>query len=120
NLLGKDPRKANNRPDYRPNRNCDLQSAGYRIIESEGQRTLQIGVKLYEGMTTWHTCEVNVQIDSDNDNKVDQEIAGLPGTSLPGITDDSFISLLLDGTKARELRRKYEVDLQQDPKVKED
>ena len=39
-----------------------------------GLRILQVAVKLYEGMTTWNTCELNVQIDSDGDNKVDQEI----------------------------------------------
>lgn len=119
NLLGVDNRKPNNRPDYFPNRNCDMQSAGYRIIEKDGSRILQIAVKLYEGMTTWHACEVNVQIDSNNDNKTDQEIAGLPASSLPGLTTDNFISLLLDGNKAREIRKVYEQKVKADPKVKE-
>lgn len=120
NLLGIDNRKPNNKPDRSPNRNCDMQSAGYRIVEKEGSRTLQIAVKLYEGMTTWHSCEVNVQIDSNNDKITDQEIAGLPMSSLPGLDGDQFISLLLDGTKARELRKEFETAVKEDPKVKED
>lgn len=120
NLLGVDNRKPNNKPDWSPNRNCDMQSAGYRIVEKDGTRTLQIAVKLYEGMTTWHSCEVNVQIDSNNDNVTDQEIAGLPMESLPGLEGDKFISLLLDGTQARELRKKFEAAVKENPKLKED
>lgn len=120
NLLGLDNRKPNNKPNWSPNRNCDMQSAGYRILEKNGTRLLQIAVKLYEGMTTWNACEVNVQVDSDGDNITDQEIAGLPMSSLPGLTGDKFISLLLDGTQARELRKKFEAAVKEDPKTEED
>ena len=121
NLLGKDGRKKDSKPDLIHNLNCDLQSAGYRIVQKDGQRILQVALKLYEGMTTWNTCEVNVQIDADGDGITDQEIAGLPQSSLPGLTGDNFISLLLDGTKARQMRKKYETDFATNPdKAKED
>jgi subtilisin family serine protease len=111
NLLGTDARKKDTKPDLAHNRNCDLQSAGYRIIEKDGARILQVAAKLYERMTTWNTCEVNVQIDGNNDNQTDQEIAGVPMSNLPGLTGDTFSSLLLDGNKAQELRKQFETDL---------
>lgn len=121
NLLGTDSRKTESKPDLAHNKNCDMQSAGYRIVEKDGARILQVAVKLYEGMTTWNTCEVNVQIDSDGDNAVDQEIAGVPASSLPGLTAETFVSLLLDGPKARALRKQFEADTMNNVKdAKED
>lgn len=111
NSLGVDGRKKDAKPDLAHNRNCDMQSAGYRIIEKDGARILQVAVKLYERMTTWNSCELNVQIDANGDNKPDQEIAGVSQDSLPGLSGDAFVSLLLDGNKARSLRQKYEADL---------
>ncbi len=115
NLIGQDARKLENKPDAAHNKNCDLQSAGYRLLEKDGALVLQVAVKLYEGMTTWNTCEVNVQIDSDQDNVVDQEIAGMPRSSLPGVTGNGFVSLLLDGTKARTLRKAFESEFSRNP-----
>jgi subtilisin family serine protease len=112
NMLGSDDRKKDKRPDLAHNRNCDMQSAGYRIIEREGAQVLQVAVKLYERMTTWNTCEVNVQIDSNNDALADQEIAGVPSESLPGLPAQGFVSILLDGNKARELRKKFEAEVE--------
>ncbi|MBS1970640.1 MAG: S8 family serine peptidase [Bdellovibrionales bacterium] len=121
NSLGIDGRKKDAKPDLAHNRNCDLQSAGYRIVEKDGARILQVAVKLYERMTTWNSCELNVQIDSNGDNLPDQEIAGVPKESLPGLTGDAFVSLLLDGNKARDLRHQYEADLAANKKdAKED
>lgn len=120
NLLGKDGRKKDPKPDLAHNKNCDLQSAGYRIVDKEGAQVLQVAVKLFEGTTTWHACEVNVQIDANGDDVTDQEIAGLTGESLPGHTGDGFVSLLLDGETARELRKKFEAEFAKDPaKAKE-
>ncbi|QDK37304.1 S8 family serine peptidase [Bdellovibrio sp. NC01] len=121
NLIDVDGRKKDSRPDLVHNRNCDMQSAGYRVVEKDGARVLQIAVKLYESMTTWNRCEVNVQIDGNHDGITDQEISGLQQSNLPGLTADSFVSLLLDGSTARELRKKYEADFAADPtKAKED
>ncbi|WP_413574609.1 S8 family serine peptidase [Bdellovibrio sp. HCB290] len=108
-LLGQDGRKAEKKSDLVHNKNCDLQSAGYRVItDASGKRLLQVALKLYEGMTTWHRCEVNVQIDSNGDGLADQELAGLVGGSLPGLVTEKFYSMLLDGNQARELRKSYD------------
>ncbi len=122
NLLGNDAAKKPSLPDaLASNRNCDMQSAGYRIIEKDGSHILQVAVKLYEPMTTWNTCEVNVQIDNNNDHQVDQEIVGAPMSRLPGLAGDTFVSLLLNANKAREIRRQFEVDITGKAKdVKED
>jgi hypothetical protein len=111
NLLGTDARKKDAKPDPIHNHNCDMQSAGYRIIEKDGIRILQVAVKLYERLTTWNSCEVNVQIDGNNDTQTDQEIAGVPMSSLPGLAGDSFVSLLLDGNKAQDLRKRFETNI---------
>ncbi|WP_291516308.1 S8 family serine peptidase [Bdellovibrio sp. ArHS] len=121
NLLGSDTRKKDAKPDLAHNRNCDMQSAGYRLIEKDGVKKLQVAIKLFEGMTTWNTCEVNVQIDADGDNVTDQELAGLPAEDVPGLSGEQFATLLLDGAKARELRKKFETDFAATPeKAKED
>lgn len=115
NLIATDTRKGEQKQDLLNNRNCDLQSAGYRLVEKDGKTLLQIGLKLFEGMTTWNRCEVNVQIDSDGDNLPDQEIAGISQSELPGLSGDGFVSLLLDGNKARQMRKAYEETLAKDP-----
>ncbi|KYG69964.1 serine protease [Bdellovibrio bacteriovorus] len=121
NLLGSDSRKKDPKPDLAHNRNCDMQSAGYRIIEKDRVKKLQVAIKLFEGMTTWNTCEVNVQLDADGDGVTDQELAGLPAEDVPGLTGEQFATLLLDGAKARELRKKFETDFAANPeKAKED
>ncbi|WP_304504521.1 S8 family serine peptidase [Bdellovibrio sp. KM01] len=107
-LLGKDGRKLDPKPDLTHNKNCDLQSAGYRVISAEGKRYLQVALKLYEGMTTWHRCEVNVQIDSDGDGIADQELSGVIGSDLPGYPVEKFVSMLLDANQARAIRKTYE------------
>lgn len=117
NLLGTDGRKKGNKMDLLSDRNCDLQSAGYRIVESKGQRVLQIAAKLYEGMTSWHSCEVNVQLDSNGDGIADQELAGTTVDSL-GLSGTSFMTLVLDANKAREIRKEYEKKLKQEIKDK--
>jgi len=119
NLLGRDERKKDDKPDLAHNRNCDLQSAGYRIIEKEGARVLQFGFKLYEGQTTWNTCEVNVQIDADGDGKTDQEIAGLVAEDVPGLSGEDFATVVLDGERARQLRQQFEKDIAVNPAAKE-
>lgn len=115
NLLGTDGRKKADPRDVTKNRLCDLQSSGYRVIEKNNRQVLQFALKLYEGQTTWHSCEVNVQIDSTGDNIADQEIAGLQQEGLAGLAGENFVSMLLDGTKARALRKQYEHDYAKDP-----
>ncbi len=125
NLIATDERK----PDagslaHIRSRACDLKSAGYRLVSKEVEvgegeakakekRTfLQLGAKLYESVSDWEACELTVLIDSNNDGVADQEWVGTKGSSLPGVTKalpDAFYSMLLDATKAKEIRSQYEV-----------
>lgn len=116
NLLGFDSRKQD--PHLSPfrTRACDLQAAGYRIIEkSFGEqklKVLQVAVKTYEAMTTWNVCELSVLIDSNGDQKADQELAAVQLGNVKGLSDAQteplFASVLLDAAKARELRLDFE------------
>ncbi|MEN0057752.1 MAG: S8 family serine peptidase [Bdellovibrio sp.] len=120
NLISLDERKKDFYPDPVHNRHCDLQSAGYRLVERNGGKFLQVAVKLYEGLTTWNNCEVNMQIDSDGDGVADQELAGLLQADVSGLSGDQFVSVLLDAGKARVLRKQFEEDFHKDPATKED
>lgn len=125
NSLGIDDRKEDQFADKSHNRECDVQGAGYKIItrDEDGRSVdyLQVAVKLYEPMTTWNVCELNVQVDTNNDGLADQEIAGVPQDRLEGLTKTDFATLFLDAGKAREIRKQFEADkLAQKPDVLED
>lgn len=110
NLLGEGARKEDPVNDAFLERGCDLQEAGYRVIQKEGEAVLQFAVKLYEPLTTWDNCEVSILIDSDKDGVADQELVGAKQDHLQGLTEDAFASILLDAPKAREIRKKFELD----------
>jgi subtilisin family serine protease len=63
-----------------PTRNnlCDLASAGYRVRESwsaHGAQTwLELGIKLYQPVTTWNLCSVLIGLDLDLDGQIDREL----------------------------------------------
>lgn len=114
NLLGRDDAKPQ---DGLTKSVCDLQAAGYRIVKKEvGGRAgefLQVAVKLYSPMTTFHFCEATVLIDLNQDGVADQELAlaalgRIPGFSIYTKPDYSFSSLLLDADKMRTIRRENE------------
>lgn len=113
NLIGRDQRKpdATVTDSYR-SRSCDLEVAGYRIIkkklDADVEDVMQVVVKLYEPLTTWHACEVSVQFDSNNDQVADQELVGISASNLAGLGSLDFGSFLLDAVKAREIRLAYE------------
>ncbi len=87
---------------------CDLQAAGYRVIGSK----IQFAIKLFQPVTSWHLCDISVLADSDNDQIPEQELAGIVGNHLEGLDKlKDFKSLLLDATKAREIRKNYEASL---------
>lgn len=116
NLLGEDPRKRDATPSQSwKSRNCDLQSAGYRIISKPTKAGIkdfvQFGFKLYSPLTTWHTCEVSVLIDADEDGVADQELAGVSASGIEGFQVAPFATALLDAAKARTIRLQYEADL---------
>lgn len=117
NLLGQNARKKDPDHDQFKNRGCALESAGYRIIEKtvEGQKikVLQVAAKLYEPMTTWHTCELSVLLDGNGDDLPDQELALVALGNVKGLgngaNDNQIASILLDATKAREIRKNFEL-----------
>ncbi|MGZ6418704.1 MAG: S8 family serine peptidase, partial [Pseudobdellovibrio sp.] len=120
NLIGQDDRKPV-APNFMTS-DCDLQTAGYRIKKStvEGQPdVLQIAVKLYKPMTTWNACDVSLMIDANGDGQYEQELLGSNLASIPGQTSTDFATTLLDASKARSLRKNFEVAIaaaQGDPK----
>jgi hypothetical protein len=95
-------------------RSCDLHAVGYRLVEKEEKKMLQIGLKIYSPVSNWQACELSVQIDSDKDGQPDQEIGGLPHNYLSGLSDivpAGFYSVLLDFDKARAIREAHENDV---------
>ena len=111
NLIGVDGRKTDAKKDPFTSRQCDLQAAGYRIIEKTENgitsKVLQVAAKIFEPLTSWHTCDFSVLIDSNGDGILDQEIAVLRRGSLPGISapgkDEEMIGILVDSAKARQI-----------------
>ncbi len=108
NLIGVDGRKTDANQNPLISKACDLQASGYRIVNGK----LQIAIKLYESVSTWHLCEVSVLIDANGDNMPDQEIVGAPADRLQGAQGKEFKTLLLDANKARDIRKKFEVELE--------
>ncbi|MCE3010674.1 MAG: S8 family serine peptidase [Proteobacteria bacterium] len=128
NLLGKDSRKLDPKNDPFMSRACDLESAGYRIVEKtiDGRKAsvLQFAAKTFEPNTNWHACELTVQIDTNGDELSDQEIAFLTMGSVAGLAgpanSNSFVSALVNSAKMRELRRDYEAQLAAGASAEED
>lgn len=120
NLLGKDGRKDNR---ANPDRNgiCDLESAGWRVVKKtvDGAEVelLQIAVKLYNPVTTWHLCEASILIDGNNDGIPDQELLGTYLETLSGnaAQNGAFYSLLTDAGKMRDIRTDYEAAFPEGP-----
>ena len=116
NLLGQDAPKPQPGPTEKwKNTDCDLQSAGYRILHkltpSGTIDVIQFAFKLQKPVTTWIMCSVSALIDSDGDGIADQEVAGVMGGGLEGVPQASFNSVVLDSAKARQLRLAYEATL---------
>lgn len=116
NLLGEDARKRVAQPSETwKSRNCDLQSAGYRIIPKTTRAgvkdVVQFAFKMHTPLTTWHMCEVSVLIDANEDGVPDQELAGVSAAGIEGFQVAPFATALLDAAKARAIRLQYEADL---------
>lgn len=114
NKLIKDERRTPNQ-DLTNLRNnfCDLQSAGYRIIEENGKKMLEVGVKTYGPQEVWSGCSVSVLIDSDGDKEPNQQIIGTVNSNIPGLIDvapslqrGAFQSFLIDYQLAKTIREK--------------
>lgn len=111
NLIGKDERKP--KANSFMTSDCDLQSAGYKLVSRKNSRgkdetVLQVAVKLFKPMTTWHACDISLLIDSNNDGVAEQELLGSSLSSIPGQNSSEFATTLIDAAKAREIRKDYE------------
>lgn len=119
NLLDVDGPK-NNRGDNAALDACDLQAAGYRIIEKEYEEkkvlVLQVAAKIYEPESTFHRCELSVLIgDGQGDNlEAVQELALVHFDRIKGLANPQnerlFASVLMDAKRMRELRAKFEME----------
>ena len=94
---------------------CDLESVGWRIVQrpSEGggfTNHLQIAAKLWNPVSTWHLCEISVQIDRDGDGTADLELLGSDLADYVTGAASGFQSILMDAAKMREIRRNYELN----------
>ncbi len=112
NLLDTDERKERDKYTNYTSA-CDIESAGYRVVNREGVPHLQVAVKLYSPITGWETCDVYVELDYDNDGETEQEITGSkpgdwPGFSEnPNLRDLEISSMLFDAKKYTELSDAY-------------
>ncbi len=117
NLLGEDAPKVQPGPrESWKNRDCDLQSAGYRVLRTVGSdgkliEKAQFAFKTVSPVSTWNMCSISVLVDADGDGVADQEIAGVTGVPLDGVIRANFASALLDASIARAIRKTYETDL---------
>lgn len=115
-LLGTDPEKPSAGPLAQiRSRACDLESAGFRFLEKQAgldqKAFMQIGVKLYDLVSDWESCDLSIQIDTNNDGEADLEWVGIRETSLPGLNrlaPPGFYSVLLDAKKAKAIRAQFE------------
>ncbi|MBN8538256.1 MAG: S8 family serine peptidase [Deltaproteobacteria bacterium] len=105
NLIMTDDRKKDPTQDEFKSKACDLQSVGYKVVGDK----LYVGFKLYQQVTSWNLCELNMQIDSDRDGVPDQEIVGVPMSRLEGLpASGKFVTLNLDASMIRNLRTAFE------------
>ncbi len=119
NLLDRDARMTTGvrrDPLRREDRTCDLQSAGYRVIEQvvdeQKELVLQFAAKVYHPRTTWNYCGLSVQFDADGDGVAEQELLGDTVDSIRNgsLRDDNmFLSFLTDAHKMRAIRKAHEV-----------
>lgn len=109
NLLGLDNRKQIKRQgNLSENLSCDLEVAGYRVVDSPEGSVLEFGIKFYDTLTFWQPCDVSVQFDHDRDGVTDQELIGIIGNYVPGV-EGGIQSVFMDAKKTRELRKAYEL-----------
>ncbi len=112
NLIGEDERKP------KPKNNtltsaCDIQSAGFRVVNKSNKKVLQVGVKIYNPVSTWEPCDVSVELDTSEDEQPEFEIIG----SFPSgwrlddtqeINDLPLSSMLFDYNILNKLWNEYE------------
>lgn len=91
NKLGEDKRKTES-TDRSLSFACDLESAGYRVIEKDGVSHLEVATKIYNPVSTWKTCDINIELDLDSDGVVDKTVYGSDPTNFPGLIQDQELA----------------------------
>ncbi len=113
NVLSTDERQESNNPAA-DRSNCDLQSVGYRLVESWSTGTrvnyLEFAFKLYGPLTNWGFCQPTALLDTNNDAIPDYEVFGgftNNYTSDFDIPVDSF-SILVDAIEMKRIRKEFD------------
>lgn len=78
---------------------CDLESVGSRLVQRGEETVLQFAVKIYNPVTDWNICDVNIEFDVDGDGVSDREIIGTTFETMPGLDEldiFGFKSMLFD------------------------
>ncbi|MCB9073565.1 MAG: S8 family serine peptidase [Bdellovibrionaceae bacterium] len=113
NLLGKDARK----PlvlDSSLNYVCDLESVGYRVIERDGEKFVQLAIKIYNPVNTWSLCDVNVSFDFNKDQQSEIDLIGTQLAGLPGFAEanvSGFYSAIFNTAKLNQIIDEYRKQL---------
>lgn len=117
NLIQLDGRKPNRASDSEALNACDLEAAGYRIVEKmdQGKLTpfLQVAAKIYSPVSSFNQCELTVLIGDPASGSVPrQELARIPVERLKGLetpqTKGQFASVLMDAGTMRKIRKQAE------------
>ena len=120
NLLGQGtPKQPVNPSNSWMSTTCNLKTAGYRIVTSkddDGKQAtyLQFAYELYQPLSNWTYCEINVLFDKDGDGKPDLELAGVYAPTMFGASFPyQNASVLINAEKMRDIRSDYETKLRQ-------
>jgi subtilisin family serine protease len=122
NLLGTDERKPSpNQVESFKSNDCDLQSAGYRIVKRPASanspdevNVLQVAAKIYKPVSGWERCMVSVDVDLNADGISDKEMLGITPSEVSGLSEnpnlvDLELSTLVFNSEAlRQIDEAYE------------
>ncbi len=112
NPLGTDERKTHDQTTAPVTQFCDLESAGYRIIDrytAQGYQTfLEFGIKTYQPLTSWELCEPSIQFDTNGDGAADLELIGDDQEAWVANAESKPAAILTDATKLRAIRWDYD------------
>ena len=106
NYLGQDPRNVQ-ADSFSSFKGCDLESAGYRLINRNGDIYLQVATKLFNPVNNWNVCNVITEIDYNGDRQADQILMGSSVKGIPWLhgqfgPEADFRTLIFDGGKLRQ------------------
>ena len=113
NLIGEDDRKDQSIDPFQSVA-CDLQSVGYRLVESSGIKVIQVAFKIYNPVTTWSSCDVKMEIDENGDGISDTEVLGTSAFGIPGLPEipgANFVSVVMDSKKANDIFAAYQEEI---------